>query len=142
VHTESITYSAMNLVLNLVLIALSVRIFSAVQCQYCYGEFASLGRHVWRCKARGTSAATPIVPTEHNIASVDAEISQETILGAAENLLPSSVKDEQCVCGKKCKGPRGLKAHQRSCHTFKTLVTRNPLPQDVLQNHRNKHRWI
>jgi len=80
--------------------------------------------------ARVTSTATPFVPTEHNIAGADVGISQETIQGAAENMLPSSVNDEQCVCGTKCKSRRGLKAHQRSFHTFKTLVTSNPLPQN------------
>jgi len=74
--------------------------------------------------------ATPFVPTKHNIASVDVGILQETIQGAAENLLPSSVNDQQWFCGKKCKGRRGLKAHQRSFHTFKTLVISIPLPQD------------
>ena len=30
--------------------------------------------------------------------------------------------DEICTCGRKCKGRRGLKAHQRSCGVFKGLI--------------------
>ena len=35
------------------------RIISAVQYEHCGQDFVSLGRHVWRCKARKTSSARP-----------------------------------------------------------------------------------
>ena len=37
--------------------------------------------------------------------------------------------EEECCCGRKCKGLRGLKAHQRTCGFFKSLVRDDTLLQ-------------
>ena len=97
-----------------------IRIIAAVRCTYCGQNFVSLGRHVWRCKARVTSvnyplsisATPPSATTAHGIPQMGIPL-----------MLPPTAKDGVvCVCGRACKGRRGLTAHHRSCEFFKRLI--------------------
>lgn len=95
-----------------VIISAGLPIVLAVKCSYCNKEFASLGRHTWRCTSRVTSTSsihgTPAVPTANN-----------TIAATGQPCNPTIVIN--CICGKACKGRRGLKAHQRSCKTLSVI---------------------
>ena len=114
---------------QLVVILGLVRIIAAVKCDYCGQEFVSLGRHVWRCKARVTSSTRPLnamdtppvdLPSHDNPRPVDPPLPPP---------LPprDEPEDVLCPCGRHCKGRRGLKAHQRACGFFKGLVQGGPL---------------
>ena len=91
-----------------------------VICQFCNIDFTSSGRHQWRCKnklnqgegeqSNGTNM--PFRNSERN--SVNERITLRQRTQVNENHVP-------CCCGKKCKGLRGLKNHQRSCRTIRGL---------------------
>ena len=73
-------------------------------CNFCNEEFLSLGRHTWRCKQRP-------------VASAGANRMQPcATLPIIERASTQKNADYvNCVCGKRCKGLRGLKSHLRSC---------------------------
>ena len=105
--------------IGLTLFLCLIKITLAVKCTFCNKDFVSLGHHVCRCKARVTSSASlgnslPL-PSNQNSLSTDA-VQGALVLADAPQL------DEICTCGRKCKGRRGLKAHQRSCGVFKGLI--------------------
>ena len=52
----------------------------------------------------------------------------------SDNNGPANTEEIKCACEKKCKGLRGLKAHQRSCRTIKTLC--NEVLDDLNSNNR------
>ena len=97
----------------------------SVQCEFCQKDFKSLGRHVWRCKAKLSS----IQQTSHVTIETHSNIEIETVertLAKANNNIPSNNdppdiriaenKDTyKCCCGKVCNGLKGLQAHKRSC---------------------------
>ena len=106
-----------------------------IECEFCKKEFTSLGRHRWRCKARVNTDSIDLDqrqvinsyhatrPFENNpdfigenasIANTNNMVNGEE----SENTLQEHNDPHRftCYCGKKCKGLRGLKAHQRSCH--------------------------
>ena len=106
-----------------------------IECEFCKKEFTSLGRHRWRCKARVNTNSIDLDqrqvinsyhatrPFENNqdfigenalIANTNNMVNNEE----SENTLQEHNDPHRftCYCGKKCKGLRGLKAHQRSCH--------------------------
>ena len=83
---------------------------TCVVCSFCNQDFVSLGRHKWRCKERvhsngpgdrTSTTARQAIPTPCTA------ISSKTVI--------------KCCCGKMCKGARGLKMHQRSCHVIHGL---------------------
>ena len=105
-----------------------------IECEFCK-EFTSLGRHRWRCKARVNTNSIDLDqrqvinsyhatrPFENNqdfigenasIANTNNMVNNEE----SENTLQEHNDPHRFTCyfGKKCKGLRGLKAHQRSCH--------------------------
>ena len=73
-------------------------------CDYCKSEFYHVNKHTWRCKA-------------HFDQSNHSNIIQNLINFV--NLLKFNLIS--CVCGKQCKGLKGLKAHHQSCKTIKSL---------------------
>ena len=96
-------------------------------CSFCNLDFKSLGRHQWRCKAKlRQQEGYNVRPEEQMTVDVNDQIASQT-----ENLLDEAVSAGQeqdlnpqyvhCCCGKKCKGIRGLKAHQRTCRFIKGL---------------------
>ena len=122
--------------MQLVIILGLIRIISAVRCEYCGEDFGSIGRHVWRCKARVTSSARPLQAGATPIADspplqADPRAGLPPVLPAP----PDAPEDVQCPCGRQCKGRKGLKAHQRSCAFFKTLVQGGPSDQTAPAAH-------
>ena len=120
----SLKHARIGLAMQLAIIIGLIRIISAVQCEHCGKDFVSLGRHAWRCTARVTSSARPL----H---AVDPPLMDPTAQHHAPPPVdppipppqgPDAPEDVLCPCGRHCKGRRGLKAHQRSCGFFKTLV--------------------
>ena len=105
---------------RLMIIASIIRIISAVKCQHCNGDFHVLGRHTWRCKGRVTSSesVSPVMPSPKHKETPP----NDNLHGVAVNSLPSVSEEESCVCGRKCKGRRDLKTHQRSCAFYKSVV--------------------
>ena len=84
--------------------------FTLMICGFCGKEFVSLGRHSWRCKSK----------VEYN-QKTTANVSPVMEIPAQECLPVKSCKAIKCCCGKVCKGPRGLKMHQRSCRIIDDL---------------------
>jgi hypothetical protein len=122
--------SAYKQLLLIALIAWITETTSATRCPYCNVDYNTLGRHTWRCKARVTSSDTGLV-TE---TVTPANSNDDTTAGPSSTHNPSTLPLDsgnsfadtiQCMCGKKCKGKRGLKAHQRSCATFRALVNKD-----------------
>ena len=113
------------------------RIISAVQCEHCGQDFVSLGRHAWRCKARVTSSARPVqavdTPPIHAAAQSHAPTPGDPPLPLPTGL--NEPEDTLCPCGRHCKGRRGLKAHQRSCGFFKSLVEGKLLAENIPDQH-------
>ena len=102
---------------------LLVKFALATKCQFCNKDFISLNRHIWRCQSRITDTASakqastaPSFPTCSN----DDNTGRSTLNQASIPPLASDL--ETCVCGKRCKGRRGLAAHQRSCRAYKDLI--------------------
>ena len=106
---------------------------SATKCQYCNKDFKVVGRHEWRCKGRITSAASSsniglldLPNARADSANNSPVLDQHSVCVIA----PIDTDYQTCVCGKVCKGRRGLKAHHRSCKAYESLQTHctNPLP--------------
>ena len=98
-------------------------------CSFCNVDFMSLGRHVWRCKAR--------VNIANNSIANDSQDGNSTIVPIINlnNRKSSSVDNVKCCCGKQCKYLRGLKSHQRSCKVIEGLnsemVSTNNKPEQI-----------
>ena len=85
-----------------------------------------MNRHSWRCPSKITGPAHPahnlpiqggpgasfqgnIAPGISPTPSANAEVQLEAVLTT-------------CVCGRSCRGRRGLAAHQRSCRVYNDLL--------------------
>jgi Reverse transcriptase (RNA-dependent DNA polymerase)/zinc-binding in reverse transcriptase len=101
-----------------------------VKCQFCNNDFVSVKRHEWRCKARCTSTATDLHAAAQEIAS-NHSISA-SILPEQSASVGTTDSETTCVCGRKCVGRRGLKAHERSCAVLKSIMKRSA-DQDTQQ---------
>ena len=78
-----------------------------LSCSWCGEDFVSLGRHAWRCKSK---------LNRNNGGG-------EYVNFADDDTLPIvNSHTVECSCGKKCKGMRGLKMHQRSCRVLQGLT--------------------
>ena len=78
-----------------------VLVLSMIVCSFCGNDFKSVNRHVWRCQAR----MEEVNPDKGDEAEELSNISGEL----------------KCICGKVCKGLRGLRGHQRSCRSIKPM---------------------
>ena len=68
-----------------------------------------VNKHKWRCKARfDQSNHSNIIRNQDTLLVIDNKISRTTDLIS-------------CDSGEQCKGPKGLKAHHRSCKTVKSF---------------------
>ena len=108
-----------------------------IECEFCKKEFTSLGRDRWRCKARVHTDSIDLDqrqvinsyhatrPFENN----DDFIGENASIANTNNMVNGNNEESEntlqehndphrftCYCGKKCKGLRGLKAHQCSCY--------------------------
>jgi Reverse transcriptase (RNA-dependent DNA polymerase)/zinc-binding in reverse transcriptase len=104
------------------LLTLLVGITEGVKCQFCNNDFVSVKRHEWRCKARCTSIATDLHTTQE--ISSNHSISA-SILPEQSASVGTTDSETTCVCGRKCVGRRGLKAHERSCAVLKSIMKRS-----------------
>ena len=84
-----------------------------VICNFCEKDFISINRHTWRCKSR----------ISRNEGDHYGDVRREAIeVLPVENINVITNSNElKCSCGKKCKGLRGLRSHQRSCKAIKGL---------------------
>ena len=82
----------------------------SIVCTWCSKDFISLGQHTWRCRGK-------INPEDIN----NNRSSSNKTLRKAVTQPVLQVNEIQCSCGKKCKGHRGLKAHQRSRRAIRGL---------------------
>ena len=80
-----------------------------VVCSFCGNEFKHINKHLWRCEAKLE------------------EINPRRNAKCAENQAAGEYK---CICGKICKGLRGLKSHQRTCRSVKYLGEDVTLEED------------
>ena len=99
---------------------------SATKCQYCQKDFNVLGRHDWRCKSRVSSSKScegrqPAQPIHENARTAGDSLSSHTI--STDQASTTTVSYFTCTCGRRCKGRRGLKSHQRCCTTHQTLAS-------------------
>ena len=88
-------------------------------CSFCREDFISLGRHTWRCERKLHQGAS-----QNQVTNGNSHLPQDLFIlnnNISDNNGPANTEEIKCACGKKCKGLRGLKAHQRSCRTIKTL---------------------
>lgn len=108
----------------IIALTLLISSVSATRCEFCGQDFVVLGRHTWRCPARITGSAHPA----HNspVQGVPVTNFQGPI---AAGVLPTqtdngtlAIELTTCVCGRQCKGRRGLTSHQRTCRAFRDLV--------------------
>ena len=114
---------SIRMLLTVGFLTLLVGLTEGVKCTYCNNDFVSLGRHVWRCKARCTATLEKNLhkspePSHTVSASILTEHSSSLALGSADD-------ECTCVCGRKCVGRRGLRAHERSCAVLKSLMKRS-----------------
>ena len=103
-----------------------------VICSFCEKEFEVLNRHDWRCEERlryqrnGGNHGNDSVSNNFNAVNLDCN---EIVNNDCH----------KCICGKKCKGLRGLKVHQRSCRAIESLnndnIVLDNIEQDAIENH-------
>ena len=103
-----------------------------VICSFCKKDFEILNCHNWRCKEKLKHQRN-----KDNHGNDRVSDSFNTV-----NLDPNEIVNNdwgKCICGKKCKGLRGLKVHQRSCRAITSLNNDNIVidntEQDAIENH-------
>ena len=90
-----------------------------VVCEFCGNDFKSLGRHIWRCKSR---AENPTNQQNNEAPQAPPEVAADNVeLPVEQPAAGPNTTDVHCTCGKKCRGIRGLRMHQRSCRVIKDL---------------------
>eukprot|EP00112_Aurelia_sp_Birch-Aquarium-sp1_P024109 Seg7463.3 transcript_id=Seg7463.3/GoldUCD/mRNA.D3Y31 product="hypothetical protein" protein_id=Seg7463.3/GoldUCD/D3Y31 len=83
-------------------------------CKFCGDEFKVVGRHEWRCLGRNIEENT-------TTQSSQASRGNEFIPSTQDEHDRCNTDEIECACGRKCKGLRGIKRHQRSCRVIKDL---------------------
>ena len=109
----------------LLLISSCLAGISATKCRYCQKDFNVLGRHEWRCKSRVPSSTScegrqPAQPIHENDRPAGDSPSPHT---SSTDQASTTTTYFTCTCGRRCKGRRGLKSHQRCCTTHQTLAS-------------------
>ena len=79
-------------------------------------DFKVLNRHSWRCKEKLKRERN-----EGNHGNDSVSNNFNTVNLDLNEIVNNNC--DKCVCGKKCKGLRGLKVHQRSCRAITSLTT-------------------
>jgi len=114
--------------ITLVLLLFSfIVLASATKCDFCDREFKCLMRHRWRCLSRITSSAPPRQhsPRDHYVPPSNGPSAKPSAGLASAGLETTTALDpalESCICGRRCKGRRGLAAHQRACRVYRDLL--------------------
>ena len=84
--------------------------------EFCGKDFKEANMHNWRCKSRSHQSSS-----NNHVANEKASSSNIVNPEIINNRSVANVEHIHCSCGKKCKGLRGLKAHQRSCRVIKSM---------------------
>ena len=102
-------------------------------CGLCHRDFKSLGRHHWQCrkKLNDQQEDTRQRTYSSDSSSIHLDHGNNETEEANARLL-SSNSEISCVCGKACKGNRGLKSHQHACRTIRGL---NQEPINALRSY-------
>lgn len=95
-----------NFLISFIIILSGILNSLAVRCRFCNNDFQVIGRHVWRCKSR-------LGHDNQNNDNNNHQYINESI--ADQPVYLDNIETHNCICGKSCKGRRGLAAHQRSC---------------------------
>ena len=83
-------------------------------CSFCKKDLEVLNCHSWRCKEELKNQRN-----EGNHANDIVSNNFNTVNPDRNEILNNDCT--KCICGKKCKGLRGLKVHQRSCRAIISL---------------------
>src|SRR6218665_3192325 len=105
------------------ILGLFVSTVRAMKCEFCNKDFTCVKRHTWRCRARITSSNAQVsapVPNNNVIDNLLKDPIRNTT--GQEEVLNKETQWLECVCGKRCKGRRGLRKHQGTCRTNKLLM--------------------
>ena len=115
----NMTYSIKWLVIFIILLT-RFYLIKGVECEFCHKDFSSIGRHLWRCKAKLTSNNHPIVqnqPTNNvdgSLETPERSLANTYHVISSTNDLPD-IRDNNshsdnytCYCGIKCKGLKVL----------------------------------
>ena len=110
--------------MNKVTIIVILAVF--VICGFCKKDFEVLNRHSGRCKEK--------LKHQRNEGNHGHDRVSNNF-----NIVIVSPGCHKCICGKKCKGLRGLKVHQRLCRAVASLNNDNividNMEQDATENH-------
>ena len=87
---------------------------------YCGKDFQSLGRHSWRCKKKLNNTSESHEPEKTAL-----QLDSESVSGC--NIV-------KCLCGKECKGMKGLRMHQRRCPVMDNTEFSQPPRFEHLNN--------
>ena len=116
---------------------ITIWILTLAICNFCGNDFLVIGRHSWRCKAKSKSNfVNDDIVTNGNTSNMD-----QASLYSDNQHNNQSNSVSMCCCGKRCKGYKGLKIHQRSCRFIFEL--REDLTK-ALSDHvaENRTTWI
>ena len=100
-----------------------------VVCNYCGQDFKVLNRDSRRCKSKSKS----FTPNDGDNSRND--LPNEATGVESNDSCNSDIV--QCICGKRCKGLRGLKAHQRSCRSLSSLRERDTFHTEIFNQTEN-----
>ena len=99
-----------------------------MKCEFCNKEFTCLPRHTWRCRAKMTSSEPPVgSPAQPVDKHSDRSAENTRMFTSNFSDIRKESSDEivymSCsICGKKCKGRKGLVIHQRTCKIHTALL--------------------
>ena len=103
-----------------------------VICSFCRKDFEVLNCHSWRYKEKLKHQRN-----EGNHCKGSVSNNLNTVNLDRNEIVNNDC--HKCICGKKCKGLRGLKVHQRSCRAITSLNNNNfvidNIKQDAIENH-------
>lgn len=94
-------------------------------CSFCHKSFEVIKRHTWRCKEKLNHHRNEGIEGNHG--------NDNVLLNAEVNLNRNDIANNnspKCICGRICKGLRGLKAHQRSCRSITSLKDENTVDNE------------
>ena len=80
--------------------------------------YSFVNRYLNNTLANGSNAKLKRSESEGNHSN---DYSTDDVVDITQNQAPCNSHMIKCICGKQCKGLRGIKAHQRTCRTIKTL---------------------
>ena len=108
-----------HLFVGIIIVTSEINFVESVQCSYRLKNFVCLGRHDSRCPAKRTALLddnTLSTPAITVTSSQSINTDRSVLLSTTDSNNPI-----RCVCGKSCKGRKGLAMHRRSCKIAKSI---------------------